>query len=200
MMKKQFKVPVLAAFAICLLTAAAVLLRRHRDDGDDSRKEWPPNTAMIHEAGKLVKMKVMPQFDYSFDRMKPGVFQHIDRRYTYDVVPDELIGGLLFQGIHRPPKGTAIEFELLSAAKVFCFFHEGGDGGYGAIFPRLEGWQRCQDHPQYDVHNGNHGLKMVMYRLDAAPGIYQIPATTADRACFNIVFQPSPDFSAKSSR
>lgn len=198
MMKKQLKVPVVAV--IVLLTVVLVLVRRHRDHGDDPRKEWPPNTAMMQEAGKLVKVRVTPPFHYSFDRMKPGVLQHIDRRYTYDVVPDELLGGFLFQGIHRPPKGTAVEFELLSPAKVYCFFHEGGDGGYGAIFPRLEGWQCCDKHPQYDVHNGDHGLRMVMYRLDAGPGTYKIPATTADRACFNIVFQPAPDFRANSVR
>jgi hypothetical protein len=33
---------------------------------------------------------------------------------------------------------------------------------------------------------------MVMYQLEADPGTYSIPATTADRACFNIVFQPDP--------
>ncbi len=80
----------------------------------------------------------------------------------------------------------------ISPAKVYFFFHQGADGGYSRIFPTLDGWERCAVFPQYDIHNGDHGLRMVMYQLEADPGTYSIPATTADRACFNIVFQPDP--------
>jgi hypothetical protein len=183
-----------------MVALVSMLIRKHRDDGSGSRKEWPPDEEMIREAERLVKVRVTPPFNYSFARMKPGVLQHIDRRYAYDVVPEELVGGFLFQGIHRPPKGTVIEFELSAPARVYWFFHAGGDGGYGPIFERLEGWERCEEFPQYDIHNGDHGLQMVMYRLNAGPGTCRIPATTADRACFNIVFQADPVFSAKSVR
>ena len=191
---------VLGVAAIVLMILVFMWVRKQRDERGGSRKEWPPDKEMIREAERLVKVRVTPSFPYSFARMKPGVFQHIDRRYTYDVVPEELVGGFLFQGIHRPPKGTAIEFELSAAATVYWFFHPGGDGGYGPIFEQLEGWERCEQFPQYDIHNGDHGLRMVMYRRHAGPGTYRIPATTADRACFNIVFQPEPVFSNSSER
>lgn len=136
----------------------------------------------------LVKVRVTPPFEFSFDVMRVGVLQHVDRNYTYDIVPEELTGGFLFQGIHRPPEGAIVEFELLSPAQVHFFFHHEVDGGYSAIFAGLREWKRCSAFPQYDIHNGDHGLKMVMYRLDADAGIHSIPPTTADKGCFNIVF------------
>ncbi|MBA3030165.1 MAG: hypothetical protein FP816_15335 [Desulfobacteraceae bacterium] len=139
---------------------------------------------------ELVKIKVTPEFNFGFDRMRPGVLQHLDRQYTYDVVPPELMNGLLFQGIHRPPKGTAIEIELLAPAKIYFFFHHREDGGYTDIFSKLKGWKRSAMFPQYDIHHGDHGLNMVMYQLEADAGIYAIAPTTKDRACFSIVFQP----------
>jgi hypothetical protein len=150
------------------------------------------NTKMLRVAEKLVQVKATPSFDFSFEFMKKGVLQHLDRDYTYDVVPQALVGGLLFQGIHRPPAGTAIKFELLSPATVYFFFHDKVDGGYSSIFKTLPNWQRSDVFPQYDIHNGDHGLTMVMYQLEAEAGSYSIPSTTKDRACFNIVFQPKP--------
>jgi hypothetical protein len=140
-------------------------------------------------AEKLVRIKVTPAFKFNFVIMKQGVLQHLDRQYTYDVVPAELLTGLLFQGVHRPPKETEIEIELLAPAKIFFFFHHQVDGGYSEIFAKLKNWKRCAAAPQYDIRNGDHGLKMVMYQLEADAGTYVIPPTTTDRACFNIVFQ-----------
>ena len=136
----------------------------------DSKKSRPAQAdkgSLLEEdplkvADQLVKMDVTPPYQFSFDSMKKGVLQHLDRKYTYDVIPDELINGLLFQGIHR---------------------------GYTEIFSKLKGWKRTKEAPQYDIHNGGHGLKMVMYQMDAKAGTYEIPPTTKDRACFNIVFQ-----------
>lgn len=198
MIKKRAIIPGIAIITIVVLVL--MLARKRRNDGEDSRREWPPDKEMIREAEKLVKVRVTPPFNYSFGRMKPGVLQHIDRRYTYDVVPQELLNGFLFQGIHRPSKGTVVEIELSAPAKIYWFFHKGGDGGYGRIFEQLDGWERCEAFPQYDIHKGDHGLRMVMYRLNAGPGTYRIPATTVDRACFNIVFQPNPVLSTKSIR
>lgn len=193
---KKHRMAAAAALMIVLAALGVVFLKRGRVDDEGTRKVRPPNQEMITAAQRLVKVRVTPSFPFSFDLMKPGVFQHIDRRYTYDVVPPELIDGFLFQGIHRPGKGTAVEFELSSPAKVYFFFHEGGDGGYSAIFAKLDGWKRSSSFPQYDIHNGDHGLRMVMYQLEAGAGTYSIPATTADRACFNIVFQANPGFPA----
>jgi hypothetical protein len=144
---------------------------------------------ILKMANRKVKVSSVPAFDYNYDIMKLGVIQHIDRKYTYDVIPSELEGGLLFQGIHRPLKGTIIEFELLSPATVYFFFHDTVDGGYSKIFKNLNGWKRSKFFPQYDIHNGDHGLKMVMYQLDADIGKYSIPATTKDNGCFNLVFK-----------
>ena len=137
----------------------------------------------------LMEINVTPPFEFKYSTMKVGALQHLDRKYTYDVIPDELINGLLFQGVHRPPTGTSLKIKLLSPAKIYVFFHDTVDGGYTEIFSKLKGWKRTKEAPQYDIHNGGHGLKMVMYQMDAKAGTYKIPPTTKDRACFNIVFQ-----------
>jgi hypothetical protein len=175
----------------CLFIAIVSTFYFVSGEGESSsRVERKVNLEMITKAGELVKVTVIPKHSYSFDIMNVGVFQHLDRIYTYDVIPNELLGGLLFQGIHRPPAGTEIEFELLNDAIVYFFFHNEFDGGYGEIFQHLDDWELASNHPQYDIHNGDHGLKMIMYKLEATAGTYQIPATTKDKACFNIVFQP----------
>ncbi len=145
---------------------------------------------IMQVAEKLVKMEVTPSFNFKFNIMKPGVIQHLDRHYTYDVVPEELVGGLLFQGIHRPPKDTIVKFTLLSPATVYFFFHHSADGGYTEIFKDLKDWKRCAVFPQYDIKSeSKHGMNMLMYQLEADAGTYVIPPTTKDKACFNIVFQ-----------
>ncbi len=136
-----------------------------------------------------MEINVTPPFEFKYSTMKVGALQHLDRKYTYDVIPKELLNGLLFQGIHRPPEGTAIEIRLSSPAKIYFFFHHTVDGGYSEIFPKLKGWKKSADAPQYDIHNGGHGLRMTMYEMDAKAGTYAIPPTTRDKACFNIVFQ-----------
>jgi hypothetical protein len=109
--------------------------------------------------------------------------------YTYDYIPAELENGLLFQGIHRPVQGTSILVELFRPATIYFFFQNTWDGGYPEIFSNLKEWEKCTDTPQYDIHNGDHGLDMTMYKTKAKRGSYQIPATTRENACFNIVFQ-----------
>ena len=138
---------------------------------------------------ETVRVSTTPSFSYRYDSMIPGVLQHVDREYTYDYIPAELENGLLFQGIHRPAKGTSIEIELFQAATVYFFFQNTWDGGYSEIFPILTDWEKCTDAPQYDIQNGDHGLHMTMYKIKANRGSYQIPATTRENACFNIVFQ-----------
>jgi hypothetical protein len=175
---------------LVIVFAIVILANRHSARlNEDPRRERSQNAAMLSIAERLVRVEVTPSFNFSFEFMKLGVLQHLDRQYTYDVIPQELLGGLLFQGIHRPPGGTSIEFELLSPATVYFFFHDKVDGGYSSIFEALPRWRRCDVFPQYDIHNGDHGLKMVMYQLEAGPGLYSIPPASEDRACFNIVFQ-----------
>ncbi len=136
-----------------------------------------------------VRVSATPNFSYSYDTMKTGVIQHVDREYTYDYIPSELKNGLLFQGIHRPVSGTSIKIELFRPATIYFFFQNTWDGGYSEIFSNLKEWEKCTDTPQYDIHNGDHGLDMTMYKTKAKRGSYQIPATTKENACFNIVFQ-----------
>lgn len=182
--KPQFAAAILGAFALAVVLACAMNWRE-RGWGALQR----PDRAVLAMARNLVEVRVSPSFDFSFAYMRPGVRQHLDRRYTYDRVPPELLGGILFQGIHRPPAGTVVEFTLRRPAMVFVFFHAETDGGYGKIFDALDGWHRSARTPQYDVAHGTHGLKMVMYQRSMTPGRYQIPATTRDRGCFSIVFQ-----------
>jgi hypothetical protein len=136
-----------------------------------------------------VRVSATPNFSYSYDSMKPGVIQHVDREYTYDYIPAELENGLLFQGIHRPVKGTSIVIEIFRPTTIYFFFQNTWDGGYSEIFSNLKEWEKCTETPQYDISNGDHGLHMTMYKLKASRGNYTIPPTTAENACFNIVFQ-----------
>ena len=152
--------------------------------------ERAPNPAMRAVAERVVKVTLDPASAFGFDTMRVGALQHIDRDYTYDVVPEELLGGLLFQGIHRAPTGTQLRFDLLQPATVFVFFHPDKDGGWSKAFAALPEWKRCETFPQYDIHNGKHGLTMIMHRLEAGPGRFELPATTEDQGCFNLVFQP----------
>lgn len=140
--------------------------------------------------GGLVEFVVEPPCAHRVARMDLGALQHVDRSYTYDVVPLELVGGALLQGVHRPPAGTRVTFELAASARVYVFFHATVDGGFGAAFAALDGWRRQPSAPQYDIHNGDHGHRMVMYARDFGPGRHALPATTADRGCFNVVVQP----------
>ena len=151
-------------------------------------RERLPNEEMLRIAEQLVKVRVTPAFNFSFEVMNPGVLQHIDRRYTYDLVPPELLNGLLFQGIHRTPEGTTFEFELLSPATIYIFFHHLADGGYKKTLRTLKNWKRSSVFPQYDIHNGKHGLKMIMHQLEADVGTHSIPTTTRV-GCLNFVFQ-----------
>lgn len=168
-----------------LLIIGAVVFFFVYEDCDRS-----PDEDNIREAAELVTVRVTPDHKTSFDYMEEGVYQHLDRCYTYDVIPEEMVGGHLFQGIHRPPKGMIVEFELKKPAKVYFFFHYTVDGGYGEIFKTLPEWTLSDTFPQYDIHNGEHGLRMIMYTMDAKPGVYRIPPTLYKRACYNIVFVP----------
>ena len=130
-----------------------------------------------------------PEMTFSYDFMQNGVIQHLDRNYTYDYVPKELENGLLYQGLHRPEKGTTLTITLFKPATIYFFFHSKVDGGYSEIFKELKEWRRVYDTPKYDIKNGDHGLNMTMYKLYADKGTYQIPSTIKNRACFNIVFK-----------
>jgi len=138
---------------------------------------------------KYVKIITKPSHQNNFDIMKEGVLLHLDRKYTYDIIPPELMGGLIFQGIHRPPKDYIIEIELLKPATIYFFFHYTANGGYDKIFKSLDNWDLCEEFPQYDINNGTHGLTMIMYKCEAEPGKIVILPTTRKKACFNIVFQ-----------
>lgn len=145
------------------------------------------NSERIDQTEKIVKIIPKPNFKFSYDIMKLGVVQHLDRDYKYDYVPEYLLNGILFQGVHRPVEGTILNIELIKPAIIYFFFHRDSDGGYSEIFRKMGSWERCEEAPKYDVSNGTHGLDMIMYMKHAKKGALNIPATTKDRACFNIV-------------
>lgn len=151
----------------------------------------PPKTP--HPLADQVKVDVSPSFRSKVTTMLVGARVHLDRAYTFDVVPPVLIGGLLFQGIHRPPRGTTVTLTLKKPARVYFVFHPSYDGGYRNIFRRLPGWQLKETAPQYDIRNGLHGRKMIMYLAHLPAGVHRIPATTDDRACFSLVFQEATE-------
>jgi len=146
-----------------------------------------PDPAMLRVLASKVIITPDPEFSFSCDTMRVGVLQHLDRNYTYDVVPSELVNGLLVQGIHRPVKGTSLKIDVLQPATIYFFFHTEADGGFGQAFAQLPNWTKCDTAPAYDIRNGDHGLHMTMYKTQAEVGMIEIPATTQDRACFNLV-------------
>ena len=148
-----------------------------------------PNKSFIKEVEKKVIVQINPEENYSYAVMEAGVIQHLDRTYTYDYIPEILNGGILYQGMHRPVKGTIVSIELFEPADIFFFFHHTVDGGYTEIFKNEIDWQECFDNPKYDVYNGDHGKYMKMFKLSSEAGKFEIPATTKDRACFSIVFK-----------
>ncbi len=146
-----------------------------------------PNKELITETEKKIIISSEPSFTYSYAPFRKGVLQHLDRDYTYDVIPEEMEGGLLYQGIHRPPKGTKIKLAIKQPTTVYFFFHDNFDGGYTKIFKDLHNWKQIPVAPKYDVNNGTHGLSMIVFKADLEKGVHVIPETTKDKACFSIV-------------
>lgn len=188
-MPAQKRTALAVLLGVVALGVAGVAMFLSEPTNSNYDLDYNPNEEMVELASEIVKMDIYPPFPYSFDYMTEGVQQHLDRDYTYDVIPWQLKGGLLFQGIHRPPTGTSIRMELLQPATVYFFFHHKTDGGYTKIFENLPGWKRSENAPQYDIKNGDHGLRMTMFEFEAQVGIIEIPRTTKDKACFSIVFQ-----------
>ena len=146
-----------------------------------------PDPALLRGLAAKVIITPDPPFTFGCDTMRVGVLQHLDRNYTYDVVPSELVNGLLFQGIHRPLTGTTLKIEVLQPVTIYFFFHTETDGGFGQAFAQLPNWTKCDSAPAYDIHNGDHGLHMTMYKTLAEVGTTVLPTTTSDRACFSLV-------------
>lgn len=186
-MKFIYKILSLLVLIIVLIILADMGKKVYDNRG--VRANHKPNVERIKKAENLLRITPNPNFNYSYEIMKKGVIQHLDRDYTYDVIPEELENGILFQGIHRPPKGTIIQIELLKPGIIYFFFHETVNGGYAEIFPNLKQWEKSISAPQYDIYNGSHGLKMIMYKMVAKEGIYILPPTQVDKACFSIVFK-----------
>ena len=186
-MKK--KLVLLTVFLIGSVLLSALIFQKYKSRNTISRASHNPDVEFINTIEKKVVVTLTPGVKYSYDFMKKGVVQHMDRNYTYDYIPKELENLILYQGIHRPLKATSINIELLEPAVIYFFFHNTVDGGYTEIFKYLNGWEKCYDTPKYDIHNGDHGLKMTMYKKYAKIGTHQIPATTKEKACFNIAFK-----------
>jgi carbamoyltransferase len=152
-------------------------------------------TLDLDKLNDLVKLEVTGIDNPKFKIMKPGVKQHLDRDYTYDIIPDELLHGYLFQNVHRTLKGTEFKFELSKPTDVYFIFHKDYDGGYQEIIPNLDGWTLCDEAPQYDVFrpihkDPTHGMGLVMYKLEAKQGVYEIPQSTDEQwSCISMVFK-----------
>ena len=128
-----------------------------------------------------VTVRIEPHKDFYTDTMKIGVKKDIDREYTYDIIPKELVGGLLYQTKHRIMSGTDIEIKTHKAMTLYFIFHEDYDGNYTNIFKNLDGWEICDTAPQYDIntrntHMAGHGDNQKMYKLKAKKNTtYSIP-------------------------
>ncbi len=67
------------------------------------------NVSFENHIKNKVIVTATPKMSYNYDYMKNGVLQHIDRDYSYYYIPTEMVNGILYQGIHRPVKGTSIK-------------------------------------------------------------------------------------------
>jgi hypothetical protein len=156
-----------------------------------SKKEIEINNII----SQYVSINTTPSFSYRFDYMKVGVLKDIDRDYTFDVIPDEIQNGILYQPIHRIPYGTSTKLTVSKECTIYFIFHNECDGNYTEIFKEMGEWTLCSSAPQYDLEGKNgdptHGLNMTMYKLNAKPGVYDIPAGQHGKAtswaCWNIV-------------
>jgi len=166
----------------------------------DSEKVYDITTVNEHTIKSSVQHKTLNSKLYDFDIMTKGVRQHVDRNYTYDVIPSELEGGYLYQPVHRIPENTKISFDVKKPTDVYVFFHVTCDGMFTETFKEMKNWELCSSAPQYDIDNPNgHGLKMLMYKLDAKIGTYDLPIIKYNQKhksmlCFNIVFKPHSEF------
>jgi hypothetical protein len=167
-------------------------------DNQYSYKLRPKYTNQLHsDLSEYISVQVTPQISYNLDIMKIGVMKDIDRDYTFDVIPNELIGGILYQPEHRIPLGTSIKLNIIKPITIYFIFHNECDGNYTNLFKSLPNWEKCDNAPQYDLEGKNgdptHGLHMTMYKLNAVPGVYNIPkgewGSKVNWACWNLVFK-----------
>ena len=126
-----------------------------------------------------ITVTIEPHKDFYTDTMTVGVKKDIDRTYTYDVIPKELEGGLLYQTAHRIMSGTGIQIKTHKAMTLYFIFHARYDGDYTNIFEDLHDWKICDTAPQYDVNTNyldRHGEDQKMYKLEAKKNTtYSIP-------------------------
>jgi acyl-CoA thioesterase-1 len=139
------------------------------------------------DLAKLVKYTVEPAMEHKLNHLKLGAIQHCDRPYVYSVIPEEMVGAVVFQGVHRAPLGTKVKIEVLASSTVYFFFYHGGkySGGYDKIFPDLKDWRKLDADVRYG-HNVDKESSKIMrvYRLDAQAGLVEIPATTSENGVF----------------
>ncbi|WP_432411521.1 hypothetical protein [Rasiella sp. SM2506] len=184
---KPYNGRIVLVLAVLLLFGVIFILKFTSSDTVTIKMLHKPDKELVAEIEKRIVISSEPSFLYSYAPFKEGVIQHLDRDYTYDVIPHEMEGGMLFQGIHRPPNGTKIKLDLKQPSTVYFFFHDIFDGGYTIIFNKLANWKQLPVAPKYDSSNGTHGLSMILFKADLEKGVYNIPATTQDKACFSIV-------------
>ena len=132
---------------------------------------------------KYLSIETNPTKHFYLDRMGIGVKKDIDREYTYDIVPKELEGGILYQTEHRVLAGTSIELTIHKPLTLYFIFHDEYDGNYTNIFKNLDDWEMCDTAPQYDVNcktpnMETHGMNQTMYKLKAKEKTtYSIPTS-----------------------
>ena len=142
----------------------------------------------------------------STDVMLPGVQMHLDRLYTYDVIPSAVYGGSLLVVPHRLPAGLDLEFDCSgpgtdegAPATFFVIAHSGENAHDGGLTTPLDwrvsqdaGWRRSAVAPQYDLADvcgcGPHGLNMSMWGLTFRGATHiRIPSTTQDDGAISFV-------------
>mmetsp|Transcript_37792 Transcript_37792/g.88428 ORF Transcript_37792/g.88428 Transcript_37792/m.88428 type:complete len:236 (-) Transcript_37792:76-783(-) len=147
--------PLLAMGPLVLATASSV----------ESRLDPPATKCAINACahGQLCKTKI--------SHMLPGVQMHYNRKYTYDVVPDEVHGGVLFVLPHQMPMNVSISFRCAAsaAARLYVAVHKVVDGGYIRVLDSVEagavGWQRSAHVPQYSEHEAD---SLIMWSIPLA--------------------------------
>eukprot|EP00928_Gymnodinium_smaydae_P020371 TRINITY_DN17872_c1_g3_i1.p1 TRINITY_DN17872_c1_g3~~TRINITY_DN17872_c1_g3_i1.p1 ORF type:complete len:666 (-),score=152.66 TRINITY_DN17872_c1_g3_i1:83-2080(-) len=119
--------------------------------------------------------------------MEEGVVAWRDRDHRFAGVPPALIGGVLYQGVHKDvPHGTVMSVRPNMCARVYVVCERASSGGLVESLP-AKGWTMEDSAPRW------HDLPtMVMFSCRCTAGcLLKLPATAGSGAIFSIIVCPS---------
>ena len=132
---------------------------------------------------------------YEYGYLHVGTLQHIDRTYPYTFGPDDVAGGIVYQGPHRAVLGQSYTIQVFETMTIWLSFNSQTqwNGGYPALLssdPGALGWEKVEPPLRYadSISFAPGGKAMERWKLDVEPGIIEIPATTQANAVMCLIF------------